>query len=244
MIKQNSKNGFYNVVMAKEDYDSYIEWANLFQSTYKTRFHKGYLSQLFKSGSHSIDELKLLQTQHTHTKKNMHIGILHRKIINHINQKWMFEQIEDKSTFKITNNDLIILIKEIFQLKDRRPINDRRDEILELLELQTIQEGKTLFITHKTYVRKINIKEIQESQKEDNLINAINRIIQKGKEGLEDAILYKTFNIDMSKDLEHFKILCTENKIIKYRTKYYIKSFVDEKLKQEAEKEVDEILAL
>lgn len=247
MRRQNPEKDFYNVSMSKEDFEAYIEWTTTFQKTYKTRFHKGYLAELFRKGSNSIEELNLINKQHTHTCKNMSIGPLHRQVVNIINTKWGFEDYEEKENFKIVHNDLLEVIKDVFKLKDRRPTNERRDEILKLLDLQKIQEGNNYYIVHKTYIKPTKIKEI----KEDNIISEVERIIKliigKGlnfNEGLQMAVITNQEDFDLEKNKDIFNLKCKENGIIRRGSEYILKSLVMQQNKLEAEKEADLILGV
>ena len=240
--KQDADKDFFNVVMSKEDYDAYMEWSLMFQQVFKTRFHKGYLAQLFREGYNSISELKTINNQHTHTKKNMHIGILHRKAIDVLNSRWALDKLEDETNFKILHNDLILVIKDIFKLKDRRPINERRDEILKLLNLKKIQEGKDFFVVHQYYEEKEKpkkIKDLQIEEIEKKIKSVINRIIEKHEDGLEDSVIFKQYGLDLEKNKELITLKFKENGIIKDGTKYILKEIIEEKKKLTAMAEAD-----
>ena len=158
MVNTNKK--FINVSLSREDYEVYMEWSIEFQNTFKTRFHKGHLAELLRTGTNCINQLKTKQQEGTRTYSKMYGGRadggLHLEVIRLINEQFGYDKYEDKSLFKIPHLKIKNIIKNVFNIIDDRTIRIRRDEILSLLDLEVIQEKGRYFVVNKTYIPIIN----------------------------------------------------------------------------------------
>ena len=151
---------FPQVRMSKEDYEAYMEWSIEFQNTFKTRFHKGHLAELIRTGTNCINQLKARQQESTRTYSKMYGGRagggLHLEVIRLIDEQFGYNKYEDKSLFKIPHLKIKNIIKNVFNIIDDRTIRIRRDEILSLLDLEVIQEKGRYFVVNKEYIPIIN----------------------------------------------------------------------------------------
>lgn len=196
-----NKDKFTQVMMCNEDYEVYCDWIREIHNTFKSKTHKGFLSLALNNGRYCLEDLKELQSDNTHTKYGMSyvVGFPIKQIIKKINDKYNFENLEDKSQFRMKHTELVNLIIKQYSLKkgDSRTVNPRKQEVYEILDLKQIQEGKTYWVVHRSYFKEesINSKVYDEFSIENITDKFIDRIISKGSTGISKPVLLQDLRV-------------------------------------------------